>query len=149
MNETIKTERGPVGFAFAAVINFVFMMILNAHAVWRPWLRGIVTPAFIDVLWAINLSCAVQIVGNLLLSISSQRPLRRFMDLLFAVVSLIGAVVMYRVFPIDLSRFGDAAVIFARAVLMFAVIAACLAILVNVVRFLGSGGKRPPTPAHP
>lgn len=152
MLESTQTEKSPVGFAFAAVFNFVFMLVLNAHAVWRPWLGGVVTESFADVLWAANLGFTVQIFGNLVLSVTSPRPLRRAMELIFAVAALIGAVVFYRVFPFDLARFGEPVVVTARVLLALGVFGSAVAILVSLVRLLVSavgGGARPQRPVHP
>lgn len=152
MLESTQTEKSPIGFAFAAVFNFVFMLVLNAHAVWRPWLKGVVTESFADVLWAANLGLTVQIFGNLVLSVTSPRPLRRAMELIFAVAALIGAVVFYRVFPFDLARFGEPVVVTARVLLALGVFGSAVAILVSLVRLLASaagGGTRPHRPVHP
>lgn len=151
MLESPQTEKSGASFAFAAVFHFFFMLMLNAHAVWRPWLRGVVTESFADVLWAANLGLVMQIFGNLLLSVTSPRPLRRLMDLIFAVAALIGAVVLYRVFPFDLSRFGESVVVIARVLLALGVFGAAVAILVNIVRLLASAvgdRMRPQRPVH-
>ncbi|MDP1826970.1 MAG: hypothetical protein Q8L48_27095 [Archangium sp.] len=152
MLQNTETEKSPVGFAFAAIFNFVFMLVLNAHAVWRPWLHGVVTASFVDVLWAANLGFVVQIFGNLVLSVTSPRPLRRVMDLIFASAALVGAVVFYRVFPFDLARFGEPVVVTARVLLALGVFGSAVAIMVSLVRLLASafgGGTRPHTPVHP
>ena len=94
-------ERDSLGFAGAAIFNFVFMLFINAHEAWRPWLDGIVTESFKDVLWAVNLGFVLQIFGNLILSVSSPRPLRGLTELVCSVGALAGAVVFYRVFPLE------------------------------------------------
>ena len=83
------TERSSLGYAFAALFNFVFLLCVNAHEVWRPWLGGVVTEAFSQVLWALNLGLVLQIFGDLILSVFSPRPLRRFMELLYSVTGVI------------------------------------------------------------
>ncbi len=142
---TKTSERSSLGYAFAALFNFVFMLFINAHAVWRPWLDGVVTDAFGQVLWAINLGLMVQILGDLVLSVTSPRPLQRFVELLTSITGVLGAVVFYRVFPLDLSRFGDFAVTVARLAMFAAVLATALAVVVNFARFMAAtravGGK--------
>lgn len=147
------TERSSLGYAVAALLNFVFLLCVNAHAVWRPWLGGVVTDAFSLVLWATNLGLVVQICGDLVLSVTSPRPLRRFMEFVFSITGVIGAVVFYRVFPLDLSRFGDFVPMVTRLALFAAVLAASLAVVINFARFMGAlrddeGKTLPPPSAH-
>jgi hypothetical protein len=148
MIELTRRERGPAVFGALAVFNFGMLLLLNAHPVWRPLLGGVITERFVDVLWAANLGFVVNIIGNLVLSVTSPKALRRFFDLLFAIVAFVGVVVFYRVFPLDLSRFGGLVVVFAHVVIALGVFGAAIAILVNLVRFIGGGGTRA-TPAHP
>lgn len=149
MPETIVRERGPLGFAVAAIFNFFLLLFLNANAVWRPWLGGVVTEAFVDALWALNLGCVVQIFGNLLLYVSAPWWLRRTMDVAFAIAGLIGAIVLYRVFPFDLARFGELVVVLGHLGLFLAIFGTSIAIFVNLVRLASGGGSRPTTHAHP
>ena len=124
-------ERDSLGFAGAAIFNFVLMIFINAHDAWRPWLDGIVTESFQDVVWAVNLGFVLQIFGNLILSVSSPRPLRGLTELVCSVGALAGAVVFYRVFPLDLSRFGDSAQTLGHTLAFVGVAASAMAILVN------------------
>lgn len=140
-------ETGPVGFFFAAIFNFLMLLLANAHAWWRPLLGGVVTEAFADMLWAVRLGCIVQIVGNVVLIASHPWWLRRFADLVFATVGMIGAIVGYRVFPLDLSRFGDWATTLVRVLMIIGIVGSAIAIVVAFVRLIGGEGKR--TPAHP
>lgn len=150
MPEITVKERGPLGFAVAAIFNFLILLLASAHATWRPWLGGIVTDAFADVLWAVNLTCMVQIIGNLILYVRSPWWLRRLMDVVFAVAALIGAIVLYRVFPFDLERFGELVVVLAHVLLFFGIFGTSVAIFVNLVRLAsGSGSSHPTTHAHP
>lgn len=154
MNPSSPTsERSSLGYAFAALFNFVFMLCVNAHAVWRPWLDGVVTDAFAQVLWAFNLGLMVQIFGDLVLSVTSPPALRRLVELLTSLTGVLGAVVFYRVFPLDLSRFGDFVPRVAQLALFAAVLATSLAVVINFARFMVSlrAGERdelPPPSAH-
>ena len=130
-------ERSSLDFAVAAIMNFLFMLLMNAHDAWRPWLGGIVTHSFEDVLWAVNLGCVLQIFGNLILSVTSPTPLVRFCEFVFAIGALVAAVIFYRVFPIDLARFGEPAVVLARVIAFLGVAVASMSILVNFVRLVG------------
>jgi hypothetical protein len=138
-------ERSSLDFAVAAIVNFIFMLLMNAHDAWRPWLGGVVTDSFDDVLWAVNLGCVLQIFGNLILSVTSPYPLRRVSEFVFSIGALIAAVVFYRVFPLDLARFGEPVVVLARVVAFLGVAAASMTILVNFMRLVGpltrAGGR--------
>ena len=138
MNHSLQDEdRSSLDFAVAAIINFLFMLLMNAHDAWRPLLDGVVTESFDDALWAVNLGCELQIFGNLILSVTSPEPLRRFSEFVFAIGALVAAVVFYRVFPLDLDRFGEPVVVLARVVAFLGVAAASMTILVNFVRLVG------------
>ena len=104
------------------------------------------------MLWAVNLGCVVQIFGNMVLSVTRPLPLRRFMDLLFSGTALLGAIVFYRVFPFDFSRFAPSLEGFARMLFFFGVLVSGLAIVVNLFRFLaaaiGKGSHPPLAPTH-
>lgn len=134
--KNIATDRASLGYASAALFNFVFLLCLNAHAVWRPWLGGLVTEAFGEVVWAINVVLVVQIFGDLLLSVTHPKPLQRFVDLLTAMAAVLAAFSLYRVFPLDLMRFGHWVSMVARMTMVATVLAASLAAGINFVRFM-------------
>lgn len=148
--KNLTTDRTSLGYASAALFNFGFLVCVNAHSVWRPWLGGVVTEAFGQVVWAINVGLVVQILGDLLLSLTSPRPLRRFVDFLSSLAVALGAVVFYRVFPLDLSRFGQQVPVVAHLALFAAVLAAALAVVIAFARFMaatrGDDGRPLPPP---
>jgi hypothetical protein len=132
-----EEDRSSLDFAVAAIVNFIFMVLANAHDAWRPLLGGIVTDSFDDVLWAVNLGCVLQIFGNLVLSVTSPHPLRRLTEFVFSIGALVAAVVFYRVFPLDLARFGEPVVVLGRVIAFLGVAAASMTILVNFMRVVG------------
>lgn len=134
MNQT--EHRGTLSFAVAGILNLLFLLILNAHDRWRPWLDGLVTERFGEVLWAVNLGLVIQIFGNFILSVERTRMLERIMEVGFSIAALIGALAFYRVFPMDLTRFGDNAVVLVRVVFFVGVVAASMAIVVNLIRLM-------------
>lgn len=147
---TPRRERGPAGFVAAIVANALILLLLSLHPVWRPLLGGVVTPAFADVLWAAYLGVAVQILGNLVMLANDARWLRRLFDAVFAAVGLLGAIVFYRVFPLDLARFGDWATVVARVVLALGIVGGGIGTLVGLIRLM-TGDLPPPAPrpSHP
>jgi len=149
MSERTVRERGLLAIAIAAIVSFFMLLVFNAHAAWRPLLGGVVTDAYLDVLWALNLGCLVHIVGNLVLYLARPWWLRRLMDVVFAIAGLIGAIVLYGVFPFDFARFGGGVDVLAHVALFLAVVGTSVAIFVNLVRLALGEGSSPPTPhAH-
>lgn len=145
-----RKERGAGAFVAAIVFNALFLLVAHAHDVWRPWLGGVVTPAYADVLWTVNLGAAVQILGNALLLSRVSFLRHRVVDFAVAVSGLIGAVVFLRVFPLDLARFGAGAEVVARVLLVLGVLGASVAVLVAVVRLaVGANPPASPRPSHP
>lgn len=149
--ETPKRQRGPLGFALAAIFNFFVLLVLNAYEVWRPWLGGVVTETFSQVLWAANLACVVQIFGNLILYVTSPWWLRRLADLAFALSTLVAVIVFYQVYPLDLARFGPLPDVLGHLVLFLGIVGATIAIFVTLVRLASGKGSQlpPPHPSHP
>ena len=134
--KNLATDRTSLRYASAALFNFVFMLCVNAHSVWRPWLGGVVTEAFGQVVWAINVGLVVQIFGDLMLSVTHPRPLERFVEFLGSIAAVLGAVVFYRVLPLDLERFGHLVPVGARLAMFAVVLATALAVVVNFARFM-------------
>jgi hypothetical protein len=128
-------ERRSLGFAAAAVFNFIIMLSINAHPVWRPWLNGVVTEEFADVLFALNVAFVVRIFGNLILSVRSPPALERFLGLAFSITAFIAVAVFYRSYPLNLSRFGEPLDGLTRVFFFLVVAAASTAFLVNLVRY--------------
>ena len=132
----IATDRTSLGFASAALFNFAFLLCVNAHVVWRPWLGGVVTDAFGQAVWAINLLLVVQIFGDLLLSVAHPQALQRFVELLTSIALVLGAVVFSQVFPFELARFGKLAPTIAHLAMFAVVLASSRAVVVNFARFM-------------
>lgn len=149
--KNLATDRTSLGYASAALFNFVFLLCVNAHAVWRPWLGGVVTEAFSQVVWALNVGLVAQIFGDLLLSVTHPRTLQRFVELLASLGAVLGAVVFSRVFPFDVARFGRLAPSLVHLALLAVVLATSLAVIINIVRFLQASRADPAhgqTPLH-
>ena len=140
-------ERRSLGFAASAVVTFIIMLWLNAHAVWRPWLSGAVTDEIVDALFALNVAFVVRIFGNLILSVNSSPAFERFLSLAFSFTAFVAAAVFYRAYPLDLARFGEPVEGLTRVFCFLVVAGASTAFLVNLVRFSGTE-ESDPTPAH-
>ena len=134
--KNLAPDRTSLGYASAALFNFVFLLCVNAHEAWRPWLGGVVTDAFGQAVWAINLVLVVQIFGDLLLSVAHPQALQRFVEVLTSIALVFAAVVFSQVFPFELARFGKMAPTVAHLILFALVLATSLAVIVNVARFM-------------
>jgi hypothetical protein len=68
-------------------------------------------------------------------------------ELVLATVGLLAGIHLYRVFPFDLARFGDAAVVLGHGVLFFVLLTLGVSIFVSLVR-LASGTRWPRRQVH-
>ncbi|HEY9595036.1 MAG TPA: hypothetical protein VHE79_11195 [Spirochaetia bacterium] len=128
-------EKKPSELMVSAVFNIIFLVAVNAYPLWGPYTQGVVLPSFVLVLWAINLSTLVQLAGSV--SLLFYRPARfnAFVQLLGSLTSLLCAIVLFVVFPLDFGAIGIMwlnSVI--RIVLIVGMCAAGLAAIVQTVQ---------------
>jgi hypothetical protein len=124
-------------FVIGALVNALILVVANFHAVWRPWLRGVVTEDWVRILWSVNLVSALQVAGNLTLACHRPPFLRRFIDFALTGVSLLGAIVFLRVFPLDCSRVaGPWLGHLAHALVLLAVVATAIAAVGLAIRLV-------------
>lgn len=147
--KNIATDRTSLGYASAALFNFIFVLCVNAHEVWRPWLGGVLTDAFGQAVWAINLVLVVQIFGDLLLSVAHPLALQRFVEWLTWLALVLAAVVFSQVFPFELARFGKLVPTVAHLALFAVVLATSLAVVVNFARFMQASRADAPRRQNP
>lgn len=133
----VKRTGEYVGRALALV---VVLVLVNLVPLFRPASRGVVLETWADVLWAINLSLVLQIVGNGALVIYRRVWLEGLLRAMFAGSGLLALIVFYIVLPLDFSRVGgrwlDIAV---RAVLVAGMVGAFVDGIVQLLRFIGEG----------
>jgi hypothetical protein len=144
---TPTKEQGKARYALWAAFALLLLLFTSAHDVWRPWTADAVTPAFAQVVWALNMIYVAAIFGNVLLLVSNPWWLRVTVELVLATVGLLAGIHLYRVFPFDLARFGDAAVVLGHGVLFFILLTLGVSIFVSLVR-LASGTRWPRRPVH-
>ncbi|GMU59476.1 MAG: hypothetical protein AMXMBFR34_12390 [Myxococcaceae bacterium] len=150
MTTATSTPRGAARGA-TIVITAVWMVVVNAQEAWRPLLGGLVTPAFTQVLWAINLACAVQMFTCAVLLVHEARWLQRLADAANAAAAVVSALVFWRVFPLELSGWGAWVEVTVRVLLILGVVGGSVGAVVNLAR-LALGGELPPPaprPSHP
>lgn len=97
MEET-KIESKKSEYVAAIIFNLIFWYIVNNLLNWHVYF---ITNAFNDVLWIINFTIIVSIVGNLLLLIYSPERLRHLVKIIINVVSFIATYLVWKVFPFN------------------------------------------------
>jgi len=137
-----RTANGPAGFLVAIVVNLVGLAFLHLHAWWRPWLGGVVTERFAELLWVANLTALVQVTGNFVLLRWWTRLPRAVVNLAFSSVGILGVLVTWSVFPFDLTRFGAGAALGARVVLSLGLVGAFIGGAAQVVRVVTELGRK-------
>jgi hypothetical protein len=97
----------------------------------------VVLESWTDILWAANLSGAVEIVGNLLLIFYRPPRFNALIQAVFAAVGVLSIVVFVLVFPLDFSQIVGAWLnTLLRAVLILAAAGAAIACIVHLVRMV-------------
>ena len=136
------TPPGPAGLIIAIVVNLVGLAVLHAHGWWRPWLGGVITERFEELLWVANLTALVQVAGNLVLLRWWTRLPRAVVNLAFSTVGLFGLLVTWSVFPFDVARFGSWAEPGLRLVFGLALLGAFIGGAAQTVRLVVELGRR-------
>ena len=92
-------EREQKSEYFVAIIfNLIFLYIVNNLLNWHIYF---VTNAFNEVLWIINLSITVAIIGNVLLLLYSPERLRHSVKIILNIISFIAVYIVWKVFPFN------------------------------------------------
>jgi len=135
-------EKKTVEFVWSVVVNLLVLAAVNTFPLWRHLTNGIVLPTWGKVLWAMNSTGGVTILGNLLLAYYRPPRLRFFFEMFFDAAAFVSTLVFYLVFPLDFSRIpGDWLNTLIKAFLIMGMCAAAIAFIVHFVRFLR--GDRP------
>jgi hypothetical protein len=130
-------ERRTGELVSSAVFNTIVLVAVNLWRLWQPLTMGVVLPSWAFILWAANLSLAVQIVGNIILAGYRPKWFNALMQTVFAAFSLLSLVVFLLVFPLDFSRVGIPWLNLAlHVVLIVGIVGAVIGVVVNLVRFI-------------
>lgn len=95
-DKTIESKKSE--YIAAIIFNLIFWYIVNNLLNWQVYF---ITHAFNDVLWIINFSIIVAIVGNALLLFYSPERLRHLVKIIVNVVSFIATYIVWSVFPFN------------------------------------------------
>jgi len=82
----------------AIIFNLIFLYIVNNLLNWHIYF---VTNAFNGVLWIINFSIVVSIIGNALLLLYSPERLRHVVKIIINIISFIAVYIVWKVFPFN------------------------------------------------
>jgi hypothetical protein len=85
----------------AIIFSFIFLYIVNNLLNWHVYF---ITSAFNDVLWIINLSIAVNIIGNFLMLIYRPEWFRHLTKIVLNIVAWVAVYLVYIVFPFNFSN---------------------------------------------
>ena len=123
--------------------NVVALVIVNMVLLWRPWTHGVVLESWVDILWAADLSIALQIVGNLVLAFYRPAWLDALMRVLFSAAGLLSLLVFFVIFPIDFSGLvGEWLNLLIRVCMVVGMVATAIVGIVQMVRFATAGLAR-------
>ena len=123
-----------IGYLIALLVNVFMLWAVHQHPTWIPWLGGIVTDRFADVVWAIDLSLWVQIIGNGILIAIHPRILRRLLDLVSTVFGALSVYVTWSVYPFEFDRLFVGLDGIVPIVLVVLLVVMGFAFIANVVR---------------
>jgi hypothetical protein len=140
-SDEAKAAGRRAGYVGSIVVNVIWYYI--AHNLLR-WGVPFLTPAFANVLWAIDLSIGATILANALFLAYDERWFRRLLQIFLTGLAFVVTATLYGVFPFD---FGDPMWNSLASFCLFAVmIATVLATLVQLVVFVVGEGVRTVSP---
>jgi hypothetical protein len=91
------------GYIVAIIVNLVLLYVVNNLLNWHlPYISNVLTPAFANCLWAINLSLSVSIFINFLFLAFDPRWFRHLMQVIQSVFGLISVFIFYSIFPLQI-----------------------------------------------
>ncbi len=86
------------GYVVAVVVNAIMLAI--AHAL-PAWGLPFITMAYVDVLWAVDLSLGATIIANALFVVYDPSWFRNLAQIILSALAVVSGYTMYRVFPFD------------------------------------------------
>ena len=85
-------------YVVAIIFNIIFWYIVNNILNWNIYF---ITNAFSEVLWILNLTIIVTIIGNVLLLLYSPDKFRHIMKIILNIFAFIAVYFVYEVFPFN------------------------------------------------
>jgi hypothetical protein len=96
--EKNKEKEQKSEYVAAIIFNLIFLYIVNNLLNWHIYF---VTNAFNEILWIINLSIIVSIIGNALLLLYSPVRFRHLVKIILNIISFIAVYIVWIVFPFN------------------------------------------------
>jgi hypothetical protein len=90
------------GYVVAIIVNLILLYIFNNLINWHV---NFVTNALNNVLWIINLSIIVAVIGNALLLLYNPELFRHVMTTIINIFAFVAVFLLYMVFPFNLNNF--------------------------------------------
>ena len=119
------------GYVVAIALNAVMLYAIN---VWPGWdVVPFLTGDTVDVLDAVNASIVVTLAANAVYLFRDPPRVRALGDIVTTVVGLVAMVVIWRVFPLDLSSGWETV---ARVLLAIGIVGSGIAIVTGIVRLV-------------
>ena len=117
-----------VGYCIAIAFSAAILFVLNARPGWQamPFLSS----GMNQVLWLVNLSLAAGIAANVVYVAYDPPWLKSLGDLATTGIGLAAAILIWHVFPFDLSSGWSTAV---RVLLVIAIAGSCIALVAQIV----------------
>lgn len=127
----------------AIVSHALALVLINTHALWRPWTSGVVTDEWTKVVETMSLASIVGLVGTLIAVVFPARLLQPFIACAIAATGLAAAAVVYGVFPFDLGAIGVAWLdTVLRIILLVGLLGAAFGFAIQLVRLLSQVARR-------
>lgn len=132
---------GRVAYVVGAIVSGLLLLGVNATDTWSTVTRGVVTDAFADAAWAVNLALGGWFLGLAALLLSHPLWFRRMAELGFGLVTVIGAGALYEVFPFDFAAIGRPGLaVLAHAVLLAGLVVGAVLMAFAMVRMARGDG---------
>ncbi len=101
MENKKKGKRRKSDYIFAIIFNLIFLYIVNNLLNWNIYF---ITNALNEVLWIVNLSIIVAIIGNALLLAYNPEWFHHVMRIIINIIALISTYFVYTVFPFNFNN---------------------------------------------
>ena len=127
------------GYIASIVIDMILLYVVQHLVDWNvPW----ITPAWSDVVWAVNLSLTASIVANALLLAYDRPWFHRLVEVITTALALVAAYWIYLVFPFDFGPQWTSLAYLVFAAVLFGLVIAVLVLSVLAIVELARAGWR-------
>lgn len=100
LEQNLRRERNRE-YVTSIIFNFIFLYIFNNLLNWHVYF---ITRAFNEVLWIINLSIVVTIIGNFFMLLYRPDWFRHVTKIVLNIVAFAAVYIVYKVFPFNFSN---------------------------------------------